>query len=166
MLLDRQTGAIEHHVFREILDLIDPGDVLVLNTTRVIPARLHATKADTGGGVEVLLLRQLDETRWQALVGGRRVLEGTKLVFGDSGITAEVVEVLHESERVVRFSQPINDWLDKLGEMPLPPYIHTPLSRPGTLPDGLQPAGRLGRRADREPALHAGTARTPCAPKA
>jgi S-adenosylmethionine:tRNA ribosyltransferase-isomerase len=130
MLLDRQTGAIEHRVFRDIIDLLDPGDVLVINVTRVIPARLHANKADTGGGVEVLLLRQLDETRWQALVGGRRVLEGTRLTFADSGITAEVAEVLHESERVIRFNQPINDWLDQLGEMPLPPYIHTPLADP------------------------------------
>ena len=130
MLLDRRTGAIEHRVFRDILDLIDPGDVLVLNYTRVIPARLHATKADTGGGVEVLLLRQMDETRWQALVGGRRVLAGTKLVFGDTGITAEITDVLQESERIVRFNQPINDWLETLGEMPLPPYIHTRLADP------------------------------------
>jgi S-adenosylmethionine:tRNA ribosyltransferase-isomerase len=130
MLLDRQTGEIQHRIFRDIVDYINPGDVLVLNVTRVIPARLHGTKADTGGAVEVLLLRQLDETRWQALVGGRRVLEGTKLVFGDTGITAEIDEVLHESERIVRFNQPINDWLDTLGEMPLPPYIHTPLADP------------------------------------
>ena len=130
LLLDRQNGAIEHQIFREIIDYIHPGDVLVLNTTRVIPARLHATKADTGGAVEVLLLRQLDDVRWQALVGGRRVLEGTKLIFGDSGISAEISEVLQESERVVRFSESINDWLDKLGEMPLPPYIHTPLVDP------------------------------------
>ncbi len=130
MLLDRQTGAIEHRIFRDVIDYINPGDVLVLNVTRVIPARLRATKADSGGGVEVLLLRQMDDVRWQALVGGRRVLEGTQLTFGDSGITAEVTEVLHESERVVRFSQPINDWLTKLGEMPLPPYIHTPLVDP------------------------------------
>jgi S-adenosylmethionine:tRNA ribosyltransferase-isomerase len=124
MLLDRETGAIEHHVFREIIDFIHPGDVMVLNVTRVIPARLHATKADTGGKVEVLLLRQIDETRWQVVVGGRRVLEGTKLVFGESSIAGEVTEVLHESERIIRFNQPINDWLDELGEMPLPPYIH------------------------------------------
>ncbi|MEP7294305.1 MAG: S-adenosylmethionine:tRNA ribosyltransferase-isomerase, partial [Chloroflexota bacterium] len=65
MLLDRATGEIEHRIFHDIVDLINPGDVLVLNVTRVIPARLHATKAETGGGVEVLLLRQLDETRWQ-----------------------------------------------------------------------------------------------------
>ena len=130
MLLDRETGAVDHRIFRDIVDLINPGDALVINTTRVIPARLHATKAETGGGTEVLLLRQLDETRWQVIVGGRRVLEGTKLIFGDTGISAEVTEVLHESERVLRFSQPINDWLDTLGEMPLPPYIHTRLDDP------------------------------------
>ena len=127
MLLDRETGAIEHRIFRDIVDYIYPGDVMVLNVTRVIPARLHATKTDTGGKVEVLLLRQLDEVRWQALVGGRRVLEGTKLVFGKSGVEGDVREVLHESERIIRFNQPINDWLDELGEMPLPPYIHTRL---------------------------------------
>ena len=130
LVLDRQTGAIEHHIFRELVEMIDPGDVIVLNVTRVIPARLHATKADTGGGVEVLLLRPLDETRWQALVGGRRVLVGTKLLFGESGITAEVVEELHESERVIQFSEPIDEWLDRLGEMPLPPYIHRRLDDP------------------------------------
>lgn len=130
MLLDRQTGAVEHHVFREIIDYIHPGDVLVLNVTRVIPARLHATKADTGGAVEVLLLRQMDDVRWQALVGGRRPRVGLKLVFGDTGITAEVVEELHESERIVQFNRPINDALTQLGEMPLPPYIHERLADP------------------------------------
>jgi S-adenosylmethionine:tRNA ribosyltransferase-isomerase len=130
MLLNRQTGEIEHRIFREIADLINPGDVLVLNTTRVMAARLNATKAGTGGAVEVLLLRQLDETRWQVLVGGRRVMTGTKLVFGDTGITAEVTDVLEEAERVVQFSQPINDRLNELGTVPLPPYIHMPLDNP------------------------------------
>src|SRR5512140_1844460 len=73
MVLDRETGAIEHRIFRDIVELISPADVLVLNTTRVIPARLKAVKAETGGGVEVLLLRKLDEQRWRVLVGGRRV---------------------------------------------------------------------------------------------
>lgn len=130
MLLDRQTGAIEHHIFREIIDMIDPGDVLVMNNTRVIPARLHGIKAETGGAVEVLLLRQLDDAQWRALVGGRRVKPGVKISFGDSGITAEVVEELEESERIVRFSQPINDRLNELGSIPLPPYIHAPLLDP------------------------------------
>lgn len=130
MVINRQSGSIEHHIFREIADFIQPGDVLVLNNTRVIPARLHATKAETGGAVEILLLRKLTETRWRALVGGRRVNPGTRLVFGDTGITAEVVEALEESERVIEFSQPINEQLNALGSMPLPPYIHAPLLNP------------------------------------
>lgn len=130
MTLDRATGETGHHVFHDILDMIHPPDVLVLNNTRVIPARLHATKTETGGSVEVLLLRQLDETRWQVLVGGRRVLTGTELRFGDTGVTAKVTEELDESERVILFSEPINDYLDGIGEMPLPPYIHEPLIDP------------------------------------
>src|SRR5687768_1148141 len=81
MVMDRLSGALEHHIFREIVDLINPGDVLVVNSTRVIPARLRAAKKETGGGVEILLLRQLDATHWRALVGGRRVSVGTALVF-------------------------------------------------------------------------------------
>ncbi len=130
MKLNRQTGALEHHVFREVVDYINPGDVLVLNTTRVIPARLHATKADTGGAVEVLLLRQMTDVRWQVLVGGRRILPGTKLVFGETGLTATAVEMLEEAERIIEFNEPINHRLDDLGEMPLPPYIHAPLIDP------------------------------------
>ncbi len=130
MVLRRDTGAIEHRVFREIVELIHPGDVVVLNTTRVIPARLRAIKAETGGSVEVLLLRQLDETRWRALVGGRRVNAGTRLRFDGSDLTAEVTEALDDSERVVRFSEPLEAHLSRLGEMPLPPYIHARASDP------------------------------------
>lgn len=130
MLLNRRTGAIEHHIFRDIVDYIHPGDVLVTNTTRVIPARLRATKARTGGGIEILLLRQLDETRWHVLVGGRKVLLGTKLNFPNSEISAEVVEVLEGSERIIQFSQPVNHLLSQLGEAPLPPYIHERLTDP------------------------------------
>jgi S-adenosylmethionine:tRNA ribosyltransferase-isomerase len=128
MALDRQTGAVEHLVFRDILKLIHPGDVLVMNTTRVIPARLHAVKANTGGAVEILLLVQLDDTRWRALVGGKRVSEGTQLTFKNSNVTAQIDEVPEGSERIVQFSQPVNHLLSELGETPLPPYIHTPLS--------------------------------------
>jgi S-adenosylmethionine:tRNA ribosyltransferase-isomerase len=130
LALDRQTGAIEHRVFRDVIEYLHAGDVLVLNTTRVIPARLRAHKLDTGGAVEVLLLRQLSDRRWHVLVGGKRVLPGMKLAFGDSGITAETVEALDEAERILEFNQPIDDRLDALGETPLPPYIHTPLIDP------------------------------------
>jgi len=128
MTLERRTGAIEHYIFRDIVTMIHPGDTLVLNTTRVIPARLKARKA-TGGAVEILLLRQLDETRWQALVGGRRVKAGTRLAL-DGDLSAEVTDELDESERIMRFSEPINDHLRALGEMPLPPYIHSRASDP------------------------------------
>jgi S-adenosylmethionine:tRNA ribosyltransferase-isomerase len=128
MLLNRQTGAVEHRIFREIVDYIHPGDVLVLNNTRVIPARLKARKTETGGAVEILLLRQLNDTDWKALVGGRRIDTGVTLQFPHSPVSAQVVESLEGSERVVRFSQPINSVLNQLGDTPLPPYIHTRLN--------------------------------------
>jgi S-adenosylmethionine:tRNA ribosyltransferase-isomerase len=128
LLLDRQTGEIEHHIFREITDYIHPGDVLVLNNTRVIPARLKAFKAETGGAVEILLLRQLSDSDWRGLVGGRRVDAGVALRFPDSPVTAQVIETLEGSERIIRFSQPINNLLVQLGDTPLPPYIHTRLN--------------------------------------
>jgi S-adenosylmethionine:tRNA ribosyltransferase-isomerase len=127
MVVNRQTGDVEHHIFREIVDFINPGDVLVMNTTRVIPARLKATKAETGGEVEILLLRQLDDVRWQVLVGGKNVKVGIRLSFPSSIVTADVIEVLEGSERTIQFSQPVNQLLVELGETPLPPYIHTRL---------------------------------------
>jgi len=127
MHLNRQTGDISHHVFSDIIDLLRPNDVLVMNNTRVIPARLFAHKAETGGKVEILLLKQLDDKRWQVLIGGRNVNQGMKLKFEGSDISCTVTDVLEASERIVEFSQPVNDLLVELGEMPLPPYIHTRL---------------------------------------
>lgn len=124
MVLDKQTGQIEHHIFRDIVNLLDAGDVLVMNNTRVIPARLAAYKKETDGKAEVLLLRQLNDTDWKVIVGGRRLTKGTELGFEGSDIAATIIKELHESQRVVRFSQPVNDLLQDLGEMPLPPYIH------------------------------------------
>jgi len=124
MHLDRDTGEITHHVFSDIIDMIHPNDVLVMNNTRVIPARLRAFKAETGGKVEILLLNQLDDTRWQVLIGGRNVNPGMILRFDQSDVTCQVVEQLDASERIVQFSKPVNDLLVDLGEMPLPPYIH------------------------------------------
>ena len=127
MILDRQSGDVAHHLFREIVDYIDPGDVLVLNTTRVIPARLQAAKASSGGAVELLLLRQLDDTHWKVLVGGKRVTDGAKLTFSGTQVSATVIETLQEAQRLIEFSQPVNDLLAALGQTPLPPYIHTKL---------------------------------------
>ena len=129
LVLDKTTGAIQHHIFRDVVEYIRPGDVLVLNTTRVIPARLHGVKTETGGAVEVLLLRRLTPTRWHALVGGRRVAMGTKLTFADD-LTATVAAELEESEREIEFSRALDGSLDSLGEMPLPPYIHTRAADP------------------------------------
>jgi len=124
MLLDKNSGAIEHRIFRDIIDELHAGDVLVMNNTRVIPARLPAFKQATGGKAEVLLLRQLNETDWKVMVGGRRIDLDSVLGFEGSDVTATVIEVLHESQRIVRFSQSVNALLVDLGEMPLPPYIN------------------------------------------
>jgi S-adenosylmethionine:tRNA ribosyltransferase-isomerase len=124
MLLDRDTGAIGHTIFRRITDYLRPGDMLVINDTRVIPARMYANKTATGGRVEVLLLRKQGEKRWRAIVGGRRVLPGTRLTFGNGRLVAEVVGAGSEAERILEFERPItDDDFEALGEIPLPPYI-------------------------------------------
>jgi S-adenosylmethionine:tRNA ribosyltransferase-isomerase len=130
MLLDKNSGEIDHAIFRDITDYLKPGDVLVMNNTRVIPARLPAYKIETKGKAEVLLLRQLSETEWRVMVGGRRITEGTRLGFEASDITAIVTEELDGPERIVQFSQPVNNLLTDMGEMPLPPYINTRLDDP------------------------------------
>lgn len=128
MRLDRASGAITHHVFSDIADMLRPDDVVVLNDTRVIPARLQARKAASGGRVEILLLKKLDERRWQALVGGRNIREGMRLAFSGSDVTCSVVQELDQSLRVVEFSDPVESLLRDKGEMPLPPYISAALA--------------------------------------
>jgi S-adenosylmethionine:tRNA ribosyltransferase-isomerase len=128
LCLDRSSGAIEHRRFIELPDLLQPGDLLVANESRVIPARLFAHKP-TGGAVEVLLLRRLDAQTWQALLRGHKLRVGARVIIEDD-LTAEVIEQAATGERVIRFNQPIDDRLDALGVMPLPPYIHEPLRDP------------------------------------
>jgi S-adenosylmethionine:tRNA ribosyltransferase-isomerase len=134
LVLHRDTGEIEHRIFNEIGDYLEPGDLLVANESRVIPARMVGRKEPTGGKVEILLLRQLGPQRWRALVGGARTREGTVLrLYGDtapSDLTAEVVETGARGERVLHFSDPVQDHFEELGHVPLPPYIHEPLARP------------------------------------
>ena len=133
LVLDRASGAIEHRAFRDFPEYLDAGDVIVLNQTRVIPARLPARKIPTGGAAEILLLRPLDETRWLAVVGGRRIKAGARLAVGPDGaspVEATVIEERGESQRVVAFSEPIQPHLRALGQTPLPPYITTPLADP------------------------------------
>ena len=126
LVLSRQSGDITHAHFHDLGQFLGPNDLLVVNRTRVIPARLFARKIPTGGKVELLLLNQRDEHTWEALVGGKRVNLGIKLKL-ENGITAEVINELDGPRRLIRFSQPIETTLKEIGHTPLPPYIHTPL---------------------------------------
>jgi S-adenosylmethionine:tRNA ribosyltransferase-isomerase len=128
LVLHRYTGEMQHKIFREIGEYLHPNDLLVLNQTRVIPARIYARKS-TGGRVELLLLRRQDELTWQCLVGGKGVLVATKIKVED-GPQAEIVKVLNGSERLVRFAEPIEPYFPKIGNVPLPPYIHEKLNDP------------------------------------
>lgn len=126
LVLDRETGEIKHQIFRDILEYFQPGDCLVLNNTKVIPARLLGVKADTGAAVEVLLLKRKEKDLWETLVKpGKKCRPGAKLSFGDGLLEAEVMEVLEEGNRLIRFRYEgiWEEILDRLGEMPLPPYI-------------------------------------------
>lgn len=126
LMLNKNTGEVEHHIFREIIDYLNPGDCLVLNNTKVIPARLLGCKEDTGATVEVLLLKRHEADVWETLVKpGKKAKPGTRLVFGDGLLKAEVLETVEEGNRLIRFSYEgiFEEVLDKLGEMPLPPYI-------------------------------------------
>jgi S-adenosylmethionine:tRNA ribosyltransferase-isomerase len=128
LVLNRSTAQLEHRVFREIGEYLRPGDLLVVNQTRVIPARLSAWK-ETGGKVEILLLRREDEQTWECLVGGKGLVAGKILRLAD-GLEAEIVSVLEGSRRRVRFAEPVESHLSKDGVMPLPPYIHQKLTDP------------------------------------
>lgn len=125
LVLRRGQPGLEHSVFHRVGGYLRPGDLLVVNRTRVIPARVHALKP-TGGRVELLLLRREDDLTWEALVGGKGMVAGKRVSIPD-GPQAEVIEVLEGSRRRVRFSEPVEGYLPKVGEMPLPPYIHTHL---------------------------------------
>lgn len=126
MVLDRGTGAVEHKHFTDILDYLRSGDCLVLNNTKVIPARLYGVKEDTGAKVEVLLLRRRENDVWESLVRpGKKLRKGARISFGEGLLTAEVADVVEEGNRLVRFYYEgiFEEILDRLGQMPLPPYI-------------------------------------------
>jgi len=134
LVLHRETGELEHRIFRDVTDYLKAGDLLVLNQTRVIPARIFARK-ETGGRVEILLLRRRDEWKWEALVGGKGLRVGTRVQIeieeeGSKTIQAEIVDVLEGSERLIIFSEPIEPYFSKIGNVPLPPYIHEKLDDP------------------------------------
>ena len=124
--LDKETGKTGHHSFKEILKFLKPGDCLVLNNTKVIPARLIGHKQETGAAIEVLLLKRKDKDKWETLVRpGKKARPGAELIFGDGLLKGRVVDVLEEGNRLVEFTYEgiFEEVLDKLGEMPLPPYI-------------------------------------------
>ena len=126
MIVDRKSGVIEHATFRDLPRYIQPEDILVLNETRVIPARLFGRKVPSGGRVELLLLKQLDTHTWETLVGGKGLRTGVQVQM-EAGPLAQVLEVLGGARRLVRFSEPLEPYLQRAGQMPLPPYIHQPL---------------------------------------
>ncbi len=126
LVLDKETGEVEHHVFREIIDYLHPGDCLVINDTKVIPARLIGVKEDTGAKIEVLLLKRGADDVWETLVKpGRKARPGARISFGDGLLIGEVVDVVDEGNRLIRFEYEgiFEEILDQLGQMPLPPYI-------------------------------------------
>ena len=130
LVMDRKTGALEHRHFYDIIDYLNEGDCLIVNDSRVLPARIFGTKEGTGAQVEFLLLRQIENKRWETLTKpGKKAKIGTKFIFGDGLMTAVVTDVTDEGNRIVDFEceGSIYEVLDKLGQMPLPPYIHEKL---------------------------------------
>lgn len=126
MVLDKDTGAVSHKVFYEITEELQPGDCLVINDTKVIPARLFGEKEDTHAQIEVLLLKRTEKDVWETLVKpGKKAKPGTVIVFGDGKLRGEVVDIVDEGNRLIRFSYQgiFEEVLDELGQMPLPPYI-------------------------------------------
>lgn len=129
MVLDKNTGEIEHKIFRNIIEYLEPGDCIVRNNTKVIPARLYGKK-DTGANVEFVLLKNIEGDIWEAMVRpGNKLHSGAKVIFGDGLLRAEILDTLEDGTRRVKFEYNgiFNEILDKIGLMPLPPYIHESL---------------------------------------
>lgn len=126
LVVDKVTGETKHEIFRNIIDYLNPGDCLVLNNTKVLPARLMGVKEGTGASIEVLLLKRKENDIWETLVKpGKKARPGTRISFGDGSLTAEVLDIVEEGNRLIQFSYEgiFEEVLDRLGEMPLPPYI-------------------------------------------
>ena len=127
LVMDRFTGEINHRHFYNIIDYLHKGDCLVINDTKVIPARLHGEKSGTGAHVEVLLLRRLSTTDWECLVKpGKKLRNGARVEFGEGLLKGEIIDTIDDGNRIIRFEfEGIwEEVLDRLGEMPIPPYIH------------------------------------------
>lgn len=126
MVVDKKTGEVTHRIFRDIVEYLHPGDCLVINDTKVIPARLIGVREDTGAKIELLLLKRKENDVWETLVKpGKKCRKGAKLVFGSGELHAEIIDVLEDGNRLVQFAYEgiFEEVLDRLGQMPLPPYI-------------------------------------------
>ena len=126
LVLDRETGKTEHHVFKDVIDYLNPGDCLVVNNTKVIPARLFGSKEGTEAKIEILLLKRKENDVWETLVKpGKKAKPGTRISFGDGLLTGEVIDVVEDGNRLIKFTYDgiFEEILDQLGQMPLPPYI-------------------------------------------
>jgi len=131
MVLDRSEGSIEHKIFKDIVNYLEEGDCLVLNDTRVIPARLLGVREDTGGKIEFVLLKKIDKDTWEVILKpGRRAKKGTRFVFGNGELKAEIIDIVEEGNRIVRFEYEgiFDEVLDRVGIIPLPPYINKRLN--------------------------------------
>ena len=127
MVVDKNTGEVTHKIFKDLIDYLNPNDCLILNDTRVIPARIYGVKKETGAVVEFLLLKQSENNVWECLCKpGKRAKIGTEFVFGEGLVECEVVDITDDGNRKIQFkcdSKEIYTILDKIGKMPLPPYI-------------------------------------------
>lgn len=126
LVLDKKTGKVEHHIFRDVPDYLNPGDCLVINNTKVIPARLHGVKEGTEAHIEILLLKRREKDVWETLVKpGKKAKPGARIIFGEGLLVGEVIDVVEEGNRLIQFSYEgiFEEILDELGQMPLPPYI-------------------------------------------
>ena len=127
MVLDKKTGAIEHKVFKDVIEYLNPGDCLVINDTKVLPARLYGNRVSTGGMVEILLLKRVDKDVWECLVKpGKKAKIGNRIEFGEGKLVGEIIDVVEEGNRLIKFEYDgiFEEILDEIGTMPLPPYIH------------------------------------------
>lgn len=131
MVLNKETGEVEHKIFKDLTDYLNPGDCLILNDTRVIPARIFGVKKETGAVVELLLLKQKETLVWECLCKpGKKAKVGTEFVFGEGKLECKVIDVLDDGNRIIKFDCDANIYavLDEIGQMPLPPYIKEKLA--------------------------------------
>ncbi len=152
LLMDRATGELQHAIFHDLGQFLHPNDLLVINRTRVIPARIFAYKP-SGGRVEVLLLRREDLLTWECLVGGKGLVEGKTLTI-ENGPSAQITAVLEGSRRRLRFAEPIEPYFPTVGHVAAATLYPRSATRPGTLPDRLRPRPRFCSRPDGRSSLY------------